>query len=285
MRMRRAMLLVGAACAIALPALAGCAAPVAPGLPAGVTVDVLQGRTDYTSGTLVIRIVNDSAEELVVTRASLDAPGFADPAVWDRGTAVRAGTTVDLRADVPAPDCTEVSGTPTVELTIGDGSSTVSVQTTDSLGTLERLHATGCIATLVDRVARISVGAPVVEGVGSASVAVLPLSLAPTGTDGSVEFAEIGSTPLLRPAQDAPGDADGWPVTVTVDPASAPVTVPLRIIPARCDPHAIAEDKIGTVLVISVTLSDGTTGDYRLTPPEDIREALLDFVREHCGMA
>ena len=279
--------LLVAACAVALPALAGCAVPTPAGLPDGVTVDVLQGRTDYTSGTLVIRIVNESAEELVVSSASLDAPGFAEPATWDRGTTVRAGTTVDLRASVPEQDCTEASGSPRVELTTGAGDrrATVAVEATDPLGTLERLHATGCITTLVDRVARISVGPPVVEGVGAASVAVLPLSLAPTGADGSVEIAGIGSTPLLRPAQDAAGDADGWPVTLAVDAASAPVTVPLRIVPARCDPHAIAEDKIGTVLVISVTLSDGTTGDYRLTPSEDIREALLDFVREHCGMA
>ncbi|MET0842588.1 MAG: hypothetical protein ABWY23_01975 [Mycetocola sp.] len=287
MRRRWTTPLLVAACAVVLPALAACAVPASAGLPDGVTVDVLQGRTDYTSGTLVIRIVNESAEELLVSSASLDAPGFAEPATWDRGTTVRAGTTVDLRAAVPEQDCTQASGRPRVELTTGAGDrrTTVTVEAADPLGTLERLHGTGCIATLVDRVAQISVGPPVVEGVGTASVAVLPLSLAPTGADGSVETAGIGSTPLLRPAQDAGGDGNGWPVTLTVDAASAPVTVPLRIVPARCDPHAIAEDKIGTVLVISVTLSDGSTGDYRVTPPEDIREALLDFVREHCGMA
>ena len=276
------------ACAVALlGGLAGCAPAAPAALPDGVTVEVLQGRTDYTSGTLVIRIVNDSPDDLVVSRASLNAPGFAGPATWDRGTTVRVGTTVDLRATVPEPDCAEASGTPRVELTTGDGDrrSTVTVEATDPLDTLDRLHSTGCIATLVDRVARISVGPPVVEGVGTASVAVLPLSLAPTGSDGSVEISGIGSTPLIRPAQDAADDVDGWSVSATVDAASAPVTVPLRIVPARCDPHAIAEDKIGTVLVISVELSDGIAGDYRLTLPEDIREAILDFVREHCGMA
>lgn len=275
------------ACALAVGAgLAGCHAVTPGGLPDGISVEVLQGRTDYTSGTLVIRIVNDSTEELIVSRASLDAPGFTEPAAWGRGTTVRAGTTVDLRAAAPEPDCAEASGTPQVELTIGGGEqrSRMTVAAEDPLGTLERLHTTGCIATRVDRVARIRVGQPVVEGAGTASVAVLPVSLAPTGSDGAVEIAGIGSTPLLRPARDTAGDSDGWPVSATVDAASGPVTIPLRIIPARCDPHAIAEDKIGTVLVLSVTLSDGTTGEYRLVPPESVREALLDFVREHCAM-
>lgn len=274
------------ACGLALlGGLAGCAPPAAPGLPDGVTIEVVQGRTDYTSGTLVIRVINESADEIDLSRASMEAPGFAGSAEWDRGTTVRAGTTVDLRTAVPEADCATEPGSPTVTLSAGsgDGRTTLTVTAGDPLGTLERLHDTACIATLVDRVARISVGPPVVEGAGEASVAVVPLSLEPTGADGSVDVAGISSTPLLKPA--GAGDQEVWSVEFTVTAESAPASIPLRIVPARCDPHAIAEDKVGTVLVLSVTLSDGTEGDYRLTPPEDVRRSLLDFVREHCGMA
>lgn len=282
------MVLVGTACCLALSGgLAGCAPPAATGLPDGVTVDVLQGRTDYTSGTLVIRVVNESSDDLELSTASLKAPGFSGSADWDRGTTVRAGTTVDLRTAVPEADCATEAGSPTVTLGAGSGDrrSAMTVTAGDPLGTLERLHDTACIATLVDRVARISVGTPVVEGAGEASVAVVTLSLEPTGADGSVDVAGISSTPLLKPAEEGAGDQEIWPVEATVTAESAPASIPLRIVPARCDPHAIAEDKVGTVLVLSVTLSDGTEGDYRLTPPEDVRRALLDFVREYCGMA
>ena len=278
---------MAAACGLALlGGLAGCAPPAATGLPDGVTVDVFQGRTDYTSGTLVIRVVNGSTENLELSTAILEAPGFADPAEWDRGTTVRAGTTVDLRAPVPEPDCASEPGQPRVTITLAapDTATPVTVPADDPLGTLERLHTAACIVERVDRVVDISVGLPVVEGAGTASVAVLPVSMVPTGADGRVEVTGIASTPLLRPDDDA-GSTDNWALSAAVDAASESLIVPLRIVPSRCDPHAIAEDKVGTVLVLSVTLADGTEGDYRLTPPEDVRKALLDFVREHCGMA
>lgn len=287
-RQRWTVPLLAAVCAGALLGLAGCTQPAAAGLPDGVTVEVLQGRTDYASGTLVIRVVNGSDTNLAVAKARLESASFAKPAVWDRGTTVRAGTTVDLRAPVPDADCAGEATRPSVRLTLESRgvADAVSVHADDPLGTLERLQTAGCIAEAVDDIAEIAVGAPGVDGAGRSAVAVLPLMLAPTGADGWVEVDSVGSTPLLKPdALSESDDANTWPVSIIVDAASAPVTVPLRIVPARCDPHAIAEDKIGTVLVLAVALDDGTTGDYRLTPPEDVREALLDFVREHCGMA
>ncbi|MET1051880.1 MAG: hypothetical protein ABWX65_04495 [Mycetocola sp.] len=276
-----------------LTVLTGCASgePTAetttepPAVPDGVSVEILQGRTDYSSDTLVIRVVNDSRSDLDLTRATLAVPGFGE-AVWERGTTVGAGLTVDLRAPVPSPDCTERPGTPEVTLTVADDASAV-LTATDPLGTLNRLHATACVAVLVDVIVRISVGELTVGGDGDASVALLPLTLTPTGAEGSVEFGDISSTPLLRPAVDVGDDvaAENWPVSITIDAESDPEDVVLRIVPARCDPHAIAEDKVGTVLVMAVTLVDGTTADYRLTLPDENREELLDFVREHCGMA
>ncbi|MBG6239382.1 hypothetical protein IWX78_002361 [Mycetocola sp. CAN_C7] len=272
-----------------LTALSGCAtsAPTAvepPTLPDGIRVEVLQGRTDYSSGTLVIRVINASKTDLDLSRASLEAAGFADPAVWERGTTVVAGTTVDLRAPVPGPDCTERPGDPEVTLTVGADDATDVVDATDPLGTLDRLHASACISVLVDMIVRIDVTVPEIDGAGAGSVAVLPLTLTPTGADGTVEIGDIRSTPLLRPAPTDDGQGENWPVSLVVDAASDPTEIAMRIVPARCDPHAIAEDKVGTVLVFPVTFADGTTGDYRLVPPDDVREQLLDFVREHCNL-
>ncbi|MET4638208.1 hypothetical protein [Mycetocola sp. 2940] len=285
----RSVLRLGAllCCAVMGSSVTGCADAAPAALPDGVAVDVLQGRTDYTSGTLVIRVINESDADLELSRASLSWPGFSGPAVWERGTTVRAGTTVDLRAPVPEVECGGARTTkPTADLTfLDDGrTGTVTVPVSDPLSTLERLHEAGCITAGVDRLATLSVSPPVVEGTGRGAVAVLGLTLVPTGADGRLEVSAVSSTPLLHPDPARYPTTESWPLGLAVDAASGPVVTELRIVPARCDAHAIAEDKVGTVLDLAVRLPDGTTGDYRFIQPDDIREALLTYVRTTCGL-
>jgi hypothetical protein len=268
--------------------LPGCAATGPAELPDGVHVEVLQGRTDYTSGTLVIRIVNESGSDLELERARLSWPGFSGSADWERGTTVRSGTTVDLRAPVPGVDCGDGEPAPlsTADLTFldGDRRASATVPVTDPLSTLDRLREAGCIAEQVDQVATVSVGSPVVEGEGRSSVAVVGLTLTPTGAKGRVDVEAVSSTPLLRPDPGTHPNTADWPLELSVDTASGPRTAELRIVPARCDAHAIADDKVGTVFNLAVSLSDGTSGEYRLLPAERVREELLDYVRATCGL-
>jgi hypothetical protein len=249
---------------------------------------VLQGRTDYTSGTLVIRVVNESGSDLQLESARLSWPGFTASAVWERGTTVRSGTTVDLRAPVPEVVCGdgEPDPEPTADLGFRDGNrrATATVAVTDPLSTLDRLHTAGCIAEQVDRVATVSVDSSMIEGDGRSSVAVVALTLTPTGADGRVDVDAVSSTPLLLPDPATHPDAADWPLDLGVDAASGPVTAELRIVPARCDAHAIADDKVGTVFNLAVRLSDGTAGEYRVVPAEGVREELLDYVRATCGL-
>ena len=62
-------------------------------------------------------------------------------------------------------------------------------------------------------------------------------------------------------------------------------TIDLRTIPARCDAHAIAEDKVGTRFDTSVTiLSDpAVTGMITLAADDAAKSALFDYVTRHCG--
>lgn len=62
------------------------------------------------------------------------------------------------------------------------------------------------------------------------------------------------------------------------------MVVTLRVVPGRCDAHAIAEDKQGTVLRIGVVV-DGESGTLVLPAPAERREELLAFVAEACGIA
>lgn len=267
---------------LALALLTGCSAPEADALPDGVRFEVMQGRTDYTSGTLVLRVVNDSPESLTVSNAVLSWPGFADPAEWTKTTEIDAGRTVDLRTAVPAPDCDSTADElPDPSLSVGFGNdSTVSATPLDPLDTLTRLHDTGCVSVLVDRTTAVSLTGPlVIDGSGADAIARLGLRFTPTGEHGTVRLSSVSSTPLLAPEN---GSQD-WPLSLTVTAASGVQSVELGIRPARCDPHAIAEDKIGTVLVLSVDV-EGVEGTYRYPVDDATRDALYGFVKTVCGM-
>ena len=275
----------GLLCATLVAVTAGCSAaeppaPVDP--PDGVRFEVMQGRTDYASGTLVLRVVNESDSDLTVANAVLSWPGFTTAAEWEATTEIPARRTVDLRTALPALDCNATAKrttNPTLAVDLGIGARVRTVPG-DPLDTLPRLHETGCVTVLVDRVATIGLAGPLrVEGTGSDAVAVLPLQFTSAGAKGSVTVSSVDSTPLLAPE----GGAARWPLSITVDAASAVQVVDLRIRPARCDPHVIAEDKIGTVLVLRVT-AGGVEGDYRYPVDDDTRNALYRYVSETCGM-
>ena len=65
--------------------------------------------------------------------------------------------------------------------------------------------------------------------------------------------------------------------------SDAPSVITLLVTPNRCDPHAIAEDKRGTVFPISVILDDGTTGRQYVASADVVRAALYDVIGMACG--
>lgn len=279
-------LLTGTGTVLLLAALLGCGGEQPAALSDEVRVEIQQGRTDYSSGAIVIRVVNESENDVALRQVTLVTPAFPESPAWDRGTTVRAGTTVDLRTPLPEPDCSESTDAPRVSLEFRsrEGAGTVQLLASDPLGTLLRLHDESCVAEEVERLATITVGAPQVTGTGATSVATLPITFAPTGADGTLSVTGVSSTPLLKPAPPATGAAaKDWTFALTLTSSGDAVTEHLEILPARCDPHAIAEDKVGTVLSLSVD-TGSRTGSYRLVPPTDVTDALLAFVHDACGM-
>lgn len=262
--------------------MGGCSTPESNELPGGVRFEVMQGRTDYANDTLVLRMINGGSTDVAISAASLTWDGFAEPATWVTSTELAPGRTVDLRTTVPTLNCDKSSADlDPSKLTVDiEADSPAGLTPDDPLGTLERLHNTGCTTARVDRVLTIGLDGPLrIEGAGAAAVAVLPLRFTPTGEEGAVTIDGVGSTPLLTPAD----GSDSWPLSVTVSVASAVQGVDLRIRPARCDSHALAEDKIGTVFVLRVEVA-GVDGTYRYAVDDDTRNALYGFVKTVCGL-
>ena len=65
-------------------------------------------------------------------------------------------------------------------------------------------------------------------------------------------------------------------------PAHHPSELRLGIRPARCDPHAVAEDKVGTLLPLQVRVA-GRQGVLKIDSGDKLRIRIYEFVTTACG--
>lgn len=268
-----------------LALLTGGCAPVQVDEPDAVTVDVIQGRTDRDSRIIVLDVTNTSADPIELVMARLDTDQFAEPAVWRRGTTLEPGRTVSLRAPLADPVCPVPSGAaPRVSVTYRDADGathTARVEPTQSTDVLALIARDDCIGVLAAQRAEIRVADSVAWTPGAHQPAVLTLVATPIGT-GSLEIVEARSTILLQLVDDTGARVGALPVERTLNTASGTEEIALRLVPSRCDPHAIAEDKRGTIMIVAVRLDDGTEGVIYVRSGDDVKATLFDFVTDYC---
>lgn len=288
-------LVIGAALA-----LSGCSASAtdlpaeSSALPDGMTVAVYQSRSDVASGQLEVQIANLSDDDVTITAVEFSAPQFAEPAVWQKdSTVVGAGRTVDLPVLLPGAVCDENAPAPTVRLTWAvDGNIRSSdVVPTDERGRLEELRADGCFAGAVDSIASLSLETPprpvTVDGVAAAE---LDLTVTPgTGSGGSLTIRSLSGTTLFTFIDRMTGLTTTSLDLGAVVAGGTTSVVTVILVPTRCDPHAIAEDKQGTIFVFDVDArpQDGpaVSGTISVAAPAQLTPELIAFVGEACGSA
>lgn len=259
-------------------------------LPAGVAVAIYQGRTDVASRRIEVSVTNDGDSPLEVTAVRLTAPQFAEVATWPKdGTTVRPGTTTDLPVPLPPADCSG-SGPATVTLGFRDADGRereATVVPEDRIDRLPALRAEDCLAEAVAAVAALTLSAPIrIAEVGGVRTATLDLVVEPAGGGGSFTIDSVTGTTLLAPADPGTGARrEQLDIARRVDADTEKTTLPLAFVPNRCDAHAIAEDKRGTILPLHVTTDDGTTGIVPVAADPDTRSALYAFVAESCGLS
>ena len=62
-------------------------------------------------------------------------------------------------------------------------------------------------------------------------------------------------------------------------------TIKLAVRPARCDAHALADDKRGTILPFAVATGDGREGRLELPAGDALKADLYAYYAERCGLA
>lgn len=263
-------------------------------LPDGVAgtlaVEIRQSRADWGRRVVQVRVANTGTVDVTVERATLRTPTVVGDATSERGRDVRAGVDRDLSVQLGDPVCpatthaTASAGPAQVELDVVDAdgrAGTVVATPQDPQGHLDRIHGEDCAALAVAAGARLSLDdalpTSTVDGrlVGSLSLHVEPVPGGPR-----VEVWQVDRTNLMIPA-DLSND---WPVAVdTAALDGAGTTVVLPVVPSRCDPHAVAEDKRGTFFGVRARVDGVEQPVFYVASSKALRGAVYDLVGASCG--
>ncbi|ADG75890.1 conserved hypothetical protein [Cellulomonas flavigena DSM 20109] len=257
-------------------------------LPPAVTfeVEVAQARTDRVARIVELQVRNTGPVDVVVERARLvsDLVGGGTEAGRDVGADRVRRLRVPLGPAACGPDA---PGDPAVrvelDVTTSDGrAGTVVVAPTDEADDLRRIHGEDCAAAAVAAGLRVTFADDlVVREVEGVPVADVTLRVEPVPGGPHVRLTGVRATTLLRPW----GATGRW--DVDVDSAAPPPDgrLVLATVPARCDLHAIAEDKRGTVLGLAAVVDGVEQPLHFVAAPDALRGALYEFVLAACGGA
>ena len=279
---------------VAVLVLAGCGGPsdgpVVEPAPAGVSVSVLQYRLDYAIRHIQIKVTNGSRAPITVLAARLTSIAFTGDAVWTANNpadvvVINPGDSTDLPAQLAPSNCpgptAPLIGRTRLDLRQSDGSTlrTTPLPVADPLGAITQVHGEDCRRAAALAIAGITVVNPLrTQKHGKRLDGQLDLRLTPSGRPGTLTVDSIGSTTLLDPP-----NGQFWPVNRTVSAATGPQTITLPLRPARCDPHAIAEDKLGSVLSLTLHVNGGTQGIVSVASEKQVRQQIQNFVLAACG--
>jgi hypothetical protein len=271
--------------------LAGCAPASRAGLPDGVLVSVHQNRPDTEDRRVQVRIVNGSASALTVNALSFSSPHFAETAPYPKAPSTsRAGGTLDLPVSLPKPVCGDdgpARGTAEVRLEYALESGQtgdVVVVPDDPLDQLDGISERDCLQYSMDAVAELREPDQIrIEQAGGRLVAFVDLAVAPTGSPGSFTIESVDDTVLFGlfdPSSATPRDTLRIDLTVTGSDAPDRLTIPL--VPRRCDAHAVAEDKRGTLLPLRVRVGDAAGIRY-FSLSDDRKGELYSYLNNACS--
>lgn len=279
----RSLALVAALATVPL-VLVGCATPApAPAIPDGLAVSIKQGRLDVVAGRLVVRFENQGTTPVTIASFAVRTPTFGAGLERSEPIELAADDAVDIRLDLPASDCEAEPGPVEVDLSLRtvDGEVEGRVAADDPFDTVARVNAADCLRESVASVAALVMPEHLrATGAGAERRAFIDVRVEPVASaDGSMRIERIFGTTLLNAE-----DGIDWTLGVDVNAGDAPFTISLPVRPARCDAHAIADDKRGTILPFEVATDDGRSGRLDVPAADGLKSELYAYYGERCGL-
>ena len=250
-------------------------------LPGGVVLHVDQSRVERKGREVFVRVENHTSKALTIERFELTSPRLED-VTWTGDELVEPDYERDLEFQLPRGRCgTDVDARVTLTYRVDDGELRRSTGPADDrYGNVALFADRDCAESTLARAASISVGTPAVTGEGDDAVLQVPVTLTPTGRSDDVAFGGFGSTVLFQQAGDSPTGVD-VPLR-----GGAPVDLMMSVVPARCDSHALAEDKVGTLFGVLVKAPGlDRNASFYLPLDKAQRSAFFDYFRSSCGLS
>lgn len=244
-------------------------------------MELTQLRSDVAERHMQVRVRNGTDVAIEVEHVVVADSRFTRPAqpVLDRSTTIGPGRTVALPVRLGPVACAAhatVDARVTLRYRHGASAREATVAAREDFAFLADLHARECLAETVAASAVLTLGpfTPAPPG----EPATLVLEIAPrAGRDTAPHILAIRETNLLSYRQ-----PDAAATTYRLDlTAGVPASVALPLVPARCDPHAVQEDKRGTVFTLDVEV-DGTAGTIQIAASPDLRADILTWVTAWC---
>lgn len=270
-------------------ALAGCAAthetaaPTGPtGAPPALSAEIVQGRGDVQGGVVGIVVTNASETDVVVDHAEYHSNQLVEPIVAGDDSSIPAGATRALRGEITEATCVDEPVDDEVVVVLDDGTE-VRLDPADPYEQIATLTEAPCVRQEVEAIAELAWAEPTIPDPAPGEVATITLRVTPTGA-GSLEILSVTSTPLLTLVGADGVVATELPIGVAVAPGGPAQQIAIAVQPGRCDAHAIAEDKQGTILRFAVLL-DGVEQTLVLPSTDAQRNALLGYAAAYCGVA
>ena len=266
---------------LSVGALSACASPTP---LTGVTVDARQTRFDGPLRQVQLSVSNTSDHPITVIRAELDSTRFASPVAFDRPQRIPAGSARDLPVRLPEAVCDGGDPIDLVHLTVegtGGSPATATVAIADT-AVLDAITTSECFIAAVAAIAVIEPPSQAPWMPATHAPVTLEFTVRPTGSAGSLTIHDVGATTLFAHVDGGGARIIATPVDLAVDATADPALITVLLEPSRCDPHAIAEDKKGTILPFSIEL-DGQRMTVPIAVGDEVRASLYDYVSAWCA--
>jgi hypothetical protein len=268
---------------VAAGALVGCSVSSGPqtALPAGVSVSLLQNRSDYPIRHLEVQVHNTTKSTVTLHSGDFSSAFFAKSvAMHHLPYDLEPGDEVAFPVDLPAAACDSPKPVPHVTMSFTDKTGTGKATVTPKVlyNTLNEIHSHDCAQTTFEKIVAITPGDAVTwtRDASGALISHLDFTFAPTGAAGTVTLNSIDNTTLLDMSLDAT-----YPLVFTG--SSAPQKLVLTATPSRCETHALGEDKIGTVVPFHVKTPAYSNGYFGLVLSDKLKFEYYHYFALACG--
>ena len=254
---------------------------------ASATAELYRSRVDPARNGMQVAVTNTSAVPLTIVRTELRSPALTEPIVRDRTSVIAVAATRDLAVELTPPQCPEQLGQtaaplPMVVLTIALASGETAelmITATDRMGQWNDWHARACFtAAVADRVDLVVRRAPDRDNLAART---LGLDLVASNVRGELALETVHDTVLFALVDTSGARATSVDLNETLTTGASTV-IELSLSPARCDPHAIAEDKQGTLFIVTLAVG-AVVGVTTVAADDRTRSELYDSFAAICG--